>query len=238
MVEVDLDHQRANNPVAVTHGSGKEVATLGRGGALAEEAPQAPGDGFTEVGTEGEVAANETVVFIPVGGGQGVAVGVHQVHDFGAGLGGDVLEQAVGVGQGFQAQRVGQHGAQGWQVAEDLRQGFVAVQGAEQVGHIEIEGLAVLPGQLVLVVALGEVLQWPQQWRQAHCKYGQAAPARAAGYGWSYVHRNCARMIWRIMRYFRQSISACCQCGWLTCHWRCRRLQSRREFSGRRAGVG
>ena len=48
------------------------------------------------------------------------------------------------------------------QVAEDLRQGFVAVQGAEQVGDVQVEGLAVLRGQFFLVIAFGQVMQGPQ----------------------------------------------------------------------------
>ncbi|MNN61960.1 hypothetical protein D3C81_1772230 [compost metagenome] len=88
------------------------------------------GHGLVEVGAEGEVATDEAVVLVPVGGGQGIAADVHQVHHLGTGLLDDVLEQAVGVGHRFQAERVGQHTAQRRQVAEDLRQGFVAVQGA------------------------------------------------------------------------------------------------------------
>ncbi|MNJ34341.1 hypothetical protein D3C77_290490 [compost metagenome] len=238
MVQVDLDHQRADDLFPVTDRSGKVVTALGGGRALAEKPPQAPGNGFAVVRPEREVAGDETVALVPVRGRQGVAVGVQQVHDFGAGLGGDVLEQAIGVGQGFEPQRVGQHCPQGRQVAKDLRQGFIAVQGTEQVGHVQVEGLAVLAGQFLLVVAFGKVLQGPEQRRQANRQQGQAAPARASWRRWSHGHRNCARVIWRIMRYFRQSISACCQCGWPTCHSRCRRLQSSREFSGRLAGVG
>ena len=36
------------------------------------------------------------------------------------------------------------------------------VQGAEQVGHIQVEGLAVLRGQFFLVIAFGQVMQGPQ----------------------------------------------------------------------------
>ncbi len=162
VVEVDLDYQYANDAFTVTHCGGKEVAALGRRGALAEKAPQAAGHGFVEVGTEGEVAANEAVALVPVGGGQGVAADVHQVHHLGAGLLDDVLEQAVGVGHRFQTERVGQHSAQGRQVAEYLRQGFVAVQGTEQVGDVQVEGLAVLRGQFFLVVAFGQMVQGPQ----------------------------------------------------------------------------
>ncbi|MNH03513.1 hypothetical protein D3C79_627780 [compost metagenome] len=162
VVEVDLDHQYANDAVTVMHGGGKEVAALGRRGALAEEAPQAAGHGFVEVGAEGEVAADEAVALVPVGGGQGVAADVHQVHHLGASLLDDVLEQAVGVCHRFQAERVGQHPAQRRQVAENLRQGFVAVQGTEQVGDVQVEGLAVLRGQFFLVVTFGQVMQGPQ----------------------------------------------------------------------------
>ncbi|MCY1178542.1 hypothetical protein D9M73_188950 [compost metagenome] len=162
VVEIDLDHQHPDDPLAVPHGRGKEVAALGRGGALAEEAAQVASHGFVEVGAEGEVSADEAVVLVPIRGGQGVAADVHQVHHLGTGLLHDVLEQAVGVGHRFQAERVGQHATQRRQVAENLRQGLVAVQGAEQVGHIQVEGLAVLRGQFFLVIAFGQVMQGPQ----------------------------------------------------------------------------
>jgi hypothetical protein len=76
-----------------------------------------------------------------------------------------------------------EHGAQGRQVAEDLRQYLIAMQGAQQVGDIEVEGLAVLAGQFAAVIALGQMLQRPQQRRQAQGQQGQAAPARSAGKG-------------------------------------------------------
>jgi len=144
VVQIDLDHQHTHDTLAVAHGGSEEVAAFGRGGALAEKAPQMAGHGFDEVRTEREVTADEAVRFVPIGGGQGIATDVHQVHHFGAGLVDDVLEQAVGIGDGFEAERVGQHAAQRREVAEDLRQGFVAVQGAEQVGDVQVEGLAVL----------------------------------------------------------------------------------------------
>ncbi|MNM45773.1 hypothetical protein D3C81_567010 [compost metagenome] len=162
MVQVNLDHQHADDTFAVAHRGGEEVAALGRGGALAKEPPQVPSHGFVEIRPEGEVATDEAVLLVPIGGSQGVAVDVHQVHHLGPGLLDDVLEQAVGVGYRFQAQRIRQHPAQRRQVAEDLRQGFVAVQGAEQVGDVQVEGLAVLRGQFFLVVTFGQVMQGPQ----------------------------------------------------------------------------
>ena len=82
-----------------------------------------------------------------------------------------------------------QHGAQRGQVAEDLRQHFIAVQGAQQVGDVEVEGLAILPGQFAAVIALGQVLQRPQQRCQAQCQQGEAAPAGSSRKGWSHGSR-------------------------------------------------
>ena len=189
VVEVDLDHQHADDFFAIAHGSGEEVAAFGGGRAQAEKAPEPPGHGFAEIRPEGKIAPDETVVFVPVGGGQGLARGVHQVHDFGAGLGADVFQQAVGVALGDAIVRRAEHGAQGRQVAEDLRQHFITVQGAQQVGDVEVEGLTVLPGQFAAVVTLGQMLQRPQQGRQAQREQGQAAPAGSAGEGRSHEHR-------------------------------------------------
>ncbi|MNK83354.1 hypothetical protein D3C87_1031660 [compost metagenome] len=181
VVEVDLDHQHANDFFAVAHAGSEEVTALGGGRAQAEKAPEPPGHGFAEIRPEGKVAPDETVVFVPVGGGQGLAGGVHQVHDFGTGLGGDVFQQAVGIALGDAIVRCTEHGTQGRQVAEDLRQHFIAVQGTQQVGDVEVEGLTILTGQLAAVVTLGEMLQRPQQRRQAQCQQGQAAPTGSGG---------------------------------------------------------
>ena len=162
MVEVDLDHQHADDLFLVAHGRSKEVTPLARGGAQAEKAPQAPGHGFAEIRPEGEIAPDEAVVFIPVGGGQGLATGVHQVHHFGAGLRADIAQQAIGRVQPALLLGARKGLAQGRQVAEDLRQHFVAVQGAQQVGDVEVEGLAVLPGQFAAVIALGQMFERPQ----------------------------------------------------------------------------
>ncbi|MNP00837.1 hypothetical protein D3C76_926340 [compost metagenome] len=189
MVEVDLDHQHTGDFLALAHGSGEEVATFGRGSAQPEKPPESTRHGFAEVRPEGKVTANEAVVLVPVGGGQGLARGVHQVHDFGAGLGADVFQQTVGVALGDAIVRRAKHGAQGRQVAEDLRQYFITMQGAQQVGDVEIEGLAILPGQFAAVIALGQMLQRPQQGRQAQREQGQAAPAGSAGKGRSHEHR-------------------------------------------------
>ncbi|RMT83547.1 hypothetical protein ALP39_04901 [Pseudomonas marginalis pv. marginalis] len=189
VVQVDLDHQHADDLVTLAHGSGEEVTAFGRRCTQAEKPPQAPGHGFAEVGAEREVAPDKTVLFVPVRGGEGLAGGVHQVHHFHAGLGGDVLEQQVGVDLvGADVRRV-QHGAQGGQVAEDLWQHFIAVQGAQQVGDVQVEGLAVLPGQFAAVIALGQVLQWPQQRCQAQRQQGEAAPAGSSRKGWSHGSR-------------------------------------------------
>ncbi len=96
MVEVDLDHQCAEVLLTVTHGGGKVVAALAGGGAETEEAPRAAGDGLAEIWAEGEIALDEGVGLFPVGGGQGLAVGVHQVDHVGAGLRADLIQQTVG----------------------------------------------------------------------------------------------------------------------------------------------
>ncbi|MNV04276.1 hypothetical protein D3C71_945670 [compost metagenome] len=189
VVEVDFDHQYAGDLLAVPHGSGEKITAFGGRGAESEKAPEPPGHGFTEIRPEREIAPDETVVFVPVGSGQGLARGVHQVHDLGAGLGADVFQQAVGVALGDTIVRRTEHGAQGRQIAEDLRQHFVAVQRSQQVGDIKVEGLAVLPGQFAAVVTLGQMLQRPQQRRQAQREQGQAAPAGSAGEGRSHMHR-------------------------------------------------
>ena len=99
VVQVDLHHQHADDGIAVTHRGGEEVAALGRGGAQAEEPAEAPGHGFAEIRTEGKVAPDKAVLFVPVGRGEGLAGGVHQIHHLYPGLGGDVLEQLVGIDQ-------------------------------------------------------------------------------------------------------------------------------------------
>lgn len=132
---------------------------------------------------KGKVAADEAVMFVPVRRRQGLARGVHQVHDFGAGLSADVFQQPVGVALGDTIVRCRQGRAQGRQFTENLRQHFVAMQGAQQVRDVEIKCLAVLSGQFAAVIPLGQMLQRPQQRRQAQCEQGQAAPTGSAGEG-------------------------------------------------------
>ena len=92
VIKVDLDHQYTDFLVAVCDGGGKKVAALARRCAQPEEAPQLALHRFAEIGAKGEVTTNEAVFFVPVGRGQRVAVGVHQVHDLSAGLSADVIE--------------------------------------------------------------------------------------------------------------------------------------------------
>ncbi|CRM81216.1 hypothetical protein [Pseudomonas sp. 24 E 13] len=161
VVQVDLDHQHTDDFLIIAHGGGEEIAALGRGGAQPEKASQAPGHGFAEIGAKGKIAPYKAVLLIPVGRGEGLAGGVHQVHHLHPGLGGDILEQHVGIDQvGADLRRI-QRGAQGRQVTEDLRQHFIAMQGAQQVGDVQVQGLTVLPGQFAAVVALGQVFQRP-----------------------------------------------------------------------------
>ncbi|MCY1411654.1 hypothetical protein D9M71_270440 [compost metagenome] len=184
VVEVDLDHQHPYDFFAIAYAGGEEVTALGGGGTQTKEAPEPPGHGFAEIRPEGKIAPDKAVVLVPVGGGQRLAGGVHQVHDFGTGLGGDIFQQAVGIALGDAIVRCTDNSAQGRQVTEDLRQHFIAVQGAQQVGDIEVEGLTILAGQFAAVIALGQVLQRPQQWRQAQCQQGQAAPTGSGGESW------------------------------------------------------
>ncbi|MNQ75498.1 hypothetical protein D3C85_902980 [compost metagenome] len=128
-------------------------------------------------------------MFVPVGRCQGVASSVHQVHDFGAGLGADVFQETVGIALDDTVLRRPQYGAQGRQVAEDLWQDFVAVQGTQQVGDVEVQCLTILPRQFTAVITLGQMLKWPQQRCQAQGEQGQAAPTGSAGEGWSHEHR-------------------------------------------------
>ncbi|MCY1390748.1 hypothetical protein D9M71_55710 [compost metagenome] len=192
MVQVDLDHQHADDVFAIAHRCSKEVAALARGGAQAEEAPEPASGSFSEIRAEGEVTADKTVGLVPVGGSQGIALHIHQVHDLCTGLGSDVLQQTVGIGQRLDLQGCGQHGTQGRQVAKDLRQDFIAVQGAEQVGDIQVQRLPVLLDQFVAVIAFGQVLQRPQQRCQAQCKKGQAAPAGATRSDFGHGQCKCA----------------------------------------------
>ncbi len=180
VIQIDLDHQHAEHLVAVAHRRAEVVAALAGGGAEAEEAPKTPFHGLAEVGAEGEVAIDEAVFLVPVGSGQGVAVGRHQVDHVGAGLVAQALEQPVGVVADL-GRVLLQHGAQGGQVTEDARQHLVAVERAEQVGDVQVQGLTVLFGQLVAVVTLGELLQRPEQWRQQQGQQGEIAPAGAVG---------------------------------------------------------
>ncbi|MNE04573.1 hypothetical protein D3C80_971100 [compost metagenome] len=91
MVQIDLDHQHADDVFAVAHGCGEKVAAFSRGGTQAEEAPEPAGDSLPEIRAKGEVTADEAVGFVPIGRGQGIAFHIHQVHDLCAGLGRDVL---------------------------------------------------------------------------------------------------------------------------------------------------
>ena len=181
MVEVDLDHQHAEDAALVAHGGAEVVTALAGGGAEAEETPQATLHGLTKIGAEGEVAVDEAVFLVPVGSCKRIALRVHQVDHVGAGLVAQAFEQAIGIVPHGRCFGLLQDCSQSWQVAEDARQYLVAVQRAEQVGDIEIEGLTVLLGQLVAVVALGELLQRPEQRREQQGQQGEVAPARATG---------------------------------------------------------
>ncbi|RMO94322.1 hypothetical protein ALQ31_05608 [Pseudomonas amygdali pv. morsprunorum] len=189
VVQINLDHQYADDPLTITHRAGKKVTTFGRGRAEAEEPPGSARPCINEVGPEREVSANEAVLLLRVRGRQGQAVCVHQVHDIGTGLTRDFAEQTVGVRQGGCVARRRQCGAQSRQVAENLWQGFVTVQGAEQVGDVQVQSLAVLIGQHVAVIPFGQVFQRPQQRRQTEGQKGEAAPARAARQCGSHGHR-------------------------------------------------
>ena len=167
MVEVDLDHQYAKLLVVYLNRCGKVVAAFSGGRALAEKAPELALHRFAEIGAEGKVTSDKTIAFIPVRRRNSVTMSIHQVHDFSAGLAGDFTEQLIGFTQGLRAFRVSQQLAQVRQLAQNLRQHLIAMQRAQQVGHVQVERLAVLPGQFAAVIALGQVLQRPQQRRQA-----------------------------------------------------------------------
>ncbi|MNS81805.1 hypothetical protein D3C72_1155270 [compost metagenome] len=199
VVQVHLDHQDADDPLAVAHRAGEEVAALARGSAEAEEAPLLAGQGLTEIGAEGEIAADEAVGLIPVGGAEGQAGGAHQVDHVGAGFQPDFGQQAVGLGLEAGVLRLGQQGAQGRQVGQDGRQHLVAAQRAQQIGDVEVQGLAILLGQGLAVVALAEVLQRPEQRRQQQRQQHQAAPAWAMGSGDGRHAVTVRRSIRRIM---------------------------------------
>ena len=178
--QVDLDHQHPEDLLAIAYRGAKVVAAFAGRGAEPEEAPQPALHGLPEVRAKGEVAADEAVLGIPVGGRQGHAAGIHQIDDVGAGAPLQLLEQAVGLVLHRRYLGVLQRRTQLGQVAENARQHFVAVQRAEQVGDVEVEGLPVLFGQLVAVIALGQLLQRPEQRREQQCQEQEVAPAWAA----------------------------------------------------------
>ncbi len=181
MVQVDLDHQHADGLFIVVHGGAEVVAALAGGIAEAEEAsePALSFHGLAEVRPKGEVAPDEAVRVVPVGGGQRGAFQVHQVDHIGTGLPVQLLQQAIGAVAHRRLFGAMQSGAQRGQVTEDARQYFVAAQDAQQVGDIEIERLAILFDQLVAVITLGQLLQRPEQRRQQQGQQGQVAPAGA-----------------------------------------------------------
>ncbi len=189
--EIDLHHQHADDPRAFLHRAGEVVAALDRGGAQAEEARQAALHGLAIIGAEGEVAVDETVRLGPVGGDLGGAVRLQQVDHVGAGASADVGQRLVGDLLQQRVARLLQGLAQHRQAAEDLRQFFVAAQRAEQVGDVEVERLAVLLGQLLAVVALGEILQGPEQRREKQGEDDQRAPAMEIGFQDERTCRGC-----------------------------------------------
>ena len=127
VVEVDLDHHHAEHSRALAHRGGKEVAALAGGGAEAEEASGTTLDGFAEIRAVGEIALDEAVGAVPVGGGQGLAVGTHQVDHVGTGLLLQATEQAVGLVAQVIVVTLLQQLAQGRQLAEDRWQHLVTV---------------------------------------------------------------------------------------------------------------
>ncbi|KRV73434.1 hypothetical protein AO738_28125 [Pseudomonas citronellolis] len=161
--QVQLDHQHAQQSVGIPDFAGEVVAAPVGGGAEAEEARRFTLDRVLVVGAEGEVAADEAVRLVPVGGGLGLPVGAHQVDDVGTGALADVRQAGVRRVPGFQVFGLPQGGSQRRQFAEDRRQVLVATQRAEQVADVEVEGLLVLLGKSFAVVALGEVVKRPEQ---------------------------------------------------------------------------
>ena len=167
VIQVYLDHQYAELFIAFGHRGGKVIAALAGRSAQAEKAPQLAVHCFAEVRTKSKVASDKAVGLVPVRRRHCVAIGINQVHDLGAGLAVDLREQLIGRAQGVRVFRVGQRITQRGQFAQNLWQHLITVQRAQQVGHVQVEGLAVLPGQFAAVIALGQVLQRPQQRRQA-----------------------------------------------------------------------
>ncbi|MNZ13559.1 hypothetical protein D3C78_304620 [compost metagenome] len=106
--------------------------------------------------------ADETIGLIPVGGGLGEAVGAHHIDDVGAGALADFCELAVGCRASRFVAGVLEGGLQDGQASENGGEIFIAVQCAQQVGDVEVEGLTVLLGELLAVVALGEVVEGPE----------------------------------------------------------------------------
>jgi len=205
VVEVDLDHQCADIVVVLAHRVGEVVTALAGRCTQAEEASQTPGQSFTKIRAKGEIAGDEAVGFVPVGGGQGDAARVHQIDHVGAGLALHAGQQAVGVVQRDRVFGGVQGGAQARQIAKNLRQHFVAAQRAEQVGHIQIEGLPVLLDQHFAVVALGQEVDGPQQWRKQQRQQHEAAPAQATGSGGVRAHGKPCRNDRRIMHVKRMA---------------------------------
>lgn len=199
VIKVDLDHQCADIVVVLVHWVGKVVTALAGRCTQAEEASQAPGQRFTKIRAKGEVAGDEAVGLVPVGGGQGDAAIIHQVDHVGTGLPLDARQQAIG---GVQCGRVFgrvQGCAYTWKITENLRQHLVTTQRTEQVGHIQIEGLPVLLDQYFAVVALGQEVDRPQQWRKQQRQQHEAAPAQATGSGSVRAHGKPCRKERRIM---------------------------------------
>ncbi|MNO88937.1 hypothetical protein D3C76_804050 [compost metagenome] len=175
--QVHLDHQHAEQPVALAHLAGEEVATPVRRRPQPEEPRQLAAQRFLVVGAEGEVVADEGVRLVPVGCGLGHAVREHQVDHVGAGAFTDFRQLAVGRGLRFLAGGLLQGCPQGRQLAQDRRQVLIAPQRAEQVGDVEVEGLPVLLGQFFAVVAVGEVVEGPEQRGQDQEQQDGGTPA-------------------------------------------------------------
>nr|GFD32003.1 hypothetical protein [Tanacetum cinerariifolium] len=76
---------------------GRQDAHAPAGFVDAEEAPEIACHRVAEIGAKRKIAPHETVAFVPVRCRERVAVGRHQVNDFGAGLLRNILQQLVGV---------------------------------------------------------------------------------------------------------------------------------------------
>src|SRR3546814_5446319 len=75
----------AEDPFAIRYLRGEVVAALAGGGAEREVAAEAALHGVLEVGPVAEVLTDEGEVACPVAGGEGRALGVHEIGILGAG---------------------------------------------------------------------------------------------------------------------------------------------------------